>query len=64
MGIELKLMAPALRYAVAVTAVTAQLHVTQRNSHPISRVHGMCHPQQALSVERKRVDGEPVPAVA
>lgn len=62
-GIGLKLMAPALKYAVAVTAVTAQLHVTQWYSHLISLVHGMCHPQQALSAERKRANGKPVPAV-
>lgn len=59
-------MASALRCAVAVIAVTdvARLHITQRCSHPTSRVQGVCHPQQALSVERKRADGKPVPAVA
>lgn len=59
-------MASAQRCAVAAAAVTdvARLHITQRRSHPTSCVWGVCHPQQALSVERKRADGNPVPAVA
>lgn len=66
MGVELKMMASALRCAVAAIAVTdvARLYITRRYSHPTSCVWGVCHPRQALSVERKRTDGKPVPAVA
>lgn len=58
-------MASLLRCAVAVIAVTdvAWLLITQQFTHPTSRVWGVCHPQQALSVERERADSKPVPAV-